>query len=127
MDIERNIRQARRDSDALLSRDETYTVEPDAIDQRIQARKASRSDFNTYFSKWENLKVLIGTAYSWFALDVSFFLPHDVSILPHSLYNCLDRILRSRSELIHHTLRDRLWIAEQKRHPRRAGHPHRAS
>ncbi|EJF64692.1 phosphate transporter [Dichomitus squalens LYAD-421 SS1] len=73
MDIERNIRQARNDVDVLLSQDETYTVDHDAIDQRVQARKATRSDFTTYFSKWENLKVLIGTSYSWFALDVAFY------------------------------------------------------
>jgi len=26
-----------------------------------------------HFSKWENLKVLIGTSYSWFALDIAFY------------------------------------------------------
>lgn len=71
MDIERNIKQASSDVDALLSRTEPYTVDPDALIQRVQARQATRHDFSTYFSKWENLKVLIGTAYSWFALDVS--------------------------------------------------------
>ena len=70
MDIERNIRQATSDVDALLSRTEVYTVDPDALTQRVQARQATKHDFRDYFSKWENLKVLIGTAYSWFALDV---------------------------------------------------------
>lgn len=71
MDIERNICQARSDTNVLLGRDQAYTVEADAISQRIQARQATRHDFRTYFSKCENLKVLFGTAYSWFALDVS--------------------------------------------------------
>lgn len=70
IDIERNIRQATSDVDALLSRNEVYTVDPDALTQRVQARQATRGDFQSYFSKWQNLKVLIGTAYSWFALDV---------------------------------------------------------
>ncbi len=71
MDIERNIKQASSDVDTLLSREDTYTVDPDALTQRVQARQATRHDFRSYFSKWENLKVLIGTSYSWFALDVS--------------------------------------------------------
>ena len=74
MDIERNIKQATSDVDALLSREETYTVDPDALTQRVRARQATNHDFLSYFSKWENLKVLIGTAYSWLALDVRGFL-----------------------------------------------------
>ena len=70
MDIERNIKAAAADVNALLSRDEGYTVDPDALAQRVRARQATRHDFRSYFSKWANLKVLIGTAYSWFALDV---------------------------------------------------------
>ncbi|KAM5544531.1 hypothetical protein V8D89_001429 [Ganoderma adspersum] len=73
MDIERNIRQAHSDVHVLLGRDQPYTVEADAISQRIQARQATRHDFRTYFSKRENLKILFGTAYSWFALDVAFY------------------------------------------------------
>ncbi|KAI0787972.1 inorganic phosphate transporter [Fomes fomentarius] len=73
MDIERNIRQATSDVSALLSRNEVYTVDPDALTQRVQARQATRDDFRSYFSKWQNLKVLIGTAYSWFALDIAFY------------------------------------------------------
>ena len=41
--------------------------------QRTQAPKATRSAFVTYFSKWENGKVLLGTAWSWFALDIAFY------------------------------------------------------
>lgn len=72
MDIERNILQATSDVDALLNREEGYTVDPEMLTQRVQARQATRHDFGFYFSQWANLKVLIGTAYSWFALDVSF-------------------------------------------------------
>jgi len=70
MDIERNIHQAAQDVDTFLTTG-TFVVDPDAVVQRAQAPKASRRDFLNYFGKWENGKVLIGTAYSWFALDAS--------------------------------------------------------
>jgi PHS family inorganic phosphate transporter-like MFS transporter len=70
MDIERNVRQATQDIGTVLSTGK-FVVDPDAVIQRVQAPKASRRDFMAYFSKWENLKIIIGTSYSWFALDVS--------------------------------------------------------
>ncbi|KAK0487091.1 phosphate transporter [Armillaria novae-zelandiae] len=58
MDIERNIQQASAD-----------------IHQRPHRKhpKASWSDFFYYFGQWKNGKILIGTAYSWFALDIAFY------------------------------------------------------
>lgn len=70
MDIERNIQQATSDIDNVLATGK-YVVDPDAVIQRVQAPKATRRDFVAHFSKWENAKILIGTSYSWFALDVS--------------------------------------------------------
>lgn len=35
--------------------------------------KASWADFFTHYGKWRNAKVLIGTAGSWFVLDVAFY------------------------------------------------------
>jgi PHS family inorganic phosphate transporter-like MFS transporter len=72
MDIERNIRQAAQDVDTFLTTG-TFVVDVDAVVKRAEAPKASRRDFSNYFGKWENLKVLIGTAYSWFALDIAFY------------------------------------------------------
>ncbi|KAI9000665.1 phosphate transporter [Trametes punicea] len=72
MDVERNVKQAAQDVDNFLTTG-TYYVDPDAPIQRVQAPKASRRDFVAYFSKWENLRLLIGTAYSWFALDIAFY------------------------------------------------------
>lgn len=72
MDIERNVRQATQDIENVLSTG-TFVVDPDAVIQRVQAPKATRRDFFAHFSKWENGKVLLGTSYSWFALDVSGF------------------------------------------------------
>lgn len=72
MDIERNVGQATQDIENVLTTGEFY-VDPDAAVQRVQAPKASRRDFLNHFGKWENGKVLLGTAYSWFALDVGVF------------------------------------------------------
>ncbi|KAH3667106.1 hypothetical protein WICMUC_005453 [Wickerhamomyces mucosus] len=39
----------------------------------IQPPKASFSDFISHFSKWKHFKVLLGTAGSWFMLDVAYY------------------------------------------------------
>src|SRR5258706_7195612 len=72
MDIERNVQQATNYVDNFLSTG-TFYVDPDAVRQRVDAPKASRRDFANYFSKWKNLKILIGCAWSWFALDIAFY------------------------------------------------------
>ncbi|OCH93017.1 phosphate permease [Obba rivulosa] len=72
MDVERNVVQAAQDVDNFLTTG-TYHVDPDAVIQRVQAPKATKRDFIKYFSKWENAKLLIGTSYSWFALDIAFY------------------------------------------------------
>ena len=73
LDIQRNVAQAARDVDAFFAHG-GYTVEPEAVSRRLSAQRATREDFRMYFRRWENLKVLIGTSYSWFALDVSVAL-----------------------------------------------------
>ncbi|KAL6298543.1 inorganic phosphate transporter [Sparassis latifolia] len=72
MDIERNVQQAAEDVDMFLATG-TYTVNPDAVTQRAHARRDVQSDFRSYFGRWENFKVLLGTSYSWFALDIAFY------------------------------------------------------
>jgi PHS family inorganic phosphate transporter-like MFS transporter len=72
MDIERNVKQATEDIENVMATGGFY-VDPDAAVQRVQAPKASRRDFFAHFGKWENGKVLLGTAYSWFALDIAFY------------------------------------------------------
>ncbi|KAG2158000.1 major facilitator superfamily domain-containing protein [Suillus bovinus] len=72
MDIERNIAQATTDIDNVLTTGKSVHDE-DAPVQRVQAPKATRADFRAYFGQWKNLKILIGTAYSWFALDIAFY------------------------------------------------------
>lgn len=69
MDIDRNVIQAQRDITNVVATG-TFVEEDAIILQRAEAPKASLADFRAYFGKWKNGKVLLGTAYSWFALDV---------------------------------------------------------
>ncbi|KAF8554335.1 phosphate transporter [Imleria badia] len=77
MDIERNITRATRDINYILSAGR-HPVDKDKDkaglgEEFVTVPRASLADFIAYFSKWNNLKVLIGTAYSWFALDIPFY------------------------------------------------------
>jgi PHS family inorganic phosphate transporter-like MFS transporter len=72
MDIERNVAQAAQDVELFYSTGR-YTRDEDAPVVRVEAPKASRRDFWNHFSKWENGKVLLGTSWSWFALDIAFY------------------------------------------------------
>jgi PHS family inorganic phosphate transporter-like MFS transporter len=74
MDIERNIQQASSDIKAVMAGGRGY-VDPDAVVHRAEAPRASWSDFCNHFGKWENGKVLLGTSWSWFALDVGGRFP----------------------------------------------------
>ncbi|KAF9104242.1 Inorganic phosphate transporter pho84 [Mortierella sp. GBA35] len=38
-----------------------------------KAKRNHSRDFIEYFSRWENLKVLIGTSSTWFLLDIAFY------------------------------------------------------
>ncbi|KAH9928735.1 phosphate transporter [Fomitopsis serialis] len=72
LDIQRNVERAARDIDEFLTH-EGYTVDLEAVSRRLSAQRATKEDFRRYFGRWENLKVLIGTSYSWFALDFAFY------------------------------------------------------
>ncbi|KAF8121809.1 major facilitator superfamily domain-containing protein [Boletus edulis] len=73
MDVERNIEQAALDIDNVLTTGKYIEDDDAVVSQRVKAPRASRADFFAHFSKWENGKVLLGTAYSWFALDIAFY------------------------------------------------------
>ncbi|KAM0789097.1 hypothetical protein ACM66B_003154 [Microbotryomycetes sp. NB124-2] len=72
MDVERNIKQAASDVDAFLSTGGYVHDDPQVV-IKADAPKATRRDFINYISKWENGKILLGAAWSWFALDVAFY------------------------------------------------------
>ena len=73
MDIERNLDQAATDIQAVLAGRQSR-VDEDAFVQRIDAAKATWGDFKAHFGKMQNFKILFGTSYSWFALDVRDFI-----------------------------------------------------
>jgi MFS transporter, PHS family, inorganic phosphate transporter len=64
---------------------------------RLEVPKASVSDFCRHFGQWKYGKVLLGTAGSWFFLDVR---PLSALIVFHGYadVNRTGRVLRSRSE-----------------------------
>jgi len=72
MDIERNIQQATSDIRTVLASEKNANADDLAI-QRVDAPKASWADFSRHFGKWENGKILFGTSWSWFALDIAFY------------------------------------------------------
>ena len=111
MDIERNVKQAAQDIDNVIATGQFY-VDPDAAVQRVQAPKASRRDFIAHFGKWENGKILLGTAYSWFALDVRLFPCLDISFL---MCASLDCFLRPWSKFLHCPNRYWLWHFTRER------------
>lgn len=71
MDVERNLTRATHNIKKVLSIRRHTAAEEMFGEEIVMAPRASFADFTAYFSKRNNLKVLIGTAYSWFALDVS--------------------------------------------------------
>ncbi|KAH9003090.1 major facilitator superfamily domain-containing protein [Lactarius hatsudake] len=80
MDIDRDIQRAAMDIDNVLdprgSFAGVYWVDPDsyAVVQRADVPRHTRSDFMAHFGRWSNLQLLIGVAYSWFAIDASHLL-----------------------------------------------------
>jgi MFS transporter, PHS family, inorganic phosphate transporter len=72
MDIDRNVIQATEDIEAVMANRDFY-IDEQAAANRVEAPRASRRDFAAHFSQWKNLKVLIGTSWSWFALDIAFY------------------------------------------------------
>ncbi|KAG8878284.1 Inorganic phosphate transporter pho84 [Tulasnella sp. 331] len=71
MDVERNLEQAEQDADFVA------TGRFERIEDRpvveVNMPKASKRDFIKYNSKWKNVKVLIGTSWSWLAQDIAFY------------------------------------------------------
>ncbi|KAJ6589387.1 major facilitator superfamily domain-containing protein [Mycena capillaripes] len=73
LDIERNIMQAKQDIHDALTPGNTRRNNLLATNPPAEAPRATRRDFLRYFGQWKHLRVLIGTAYSWFAIDVAFY------------------------------------------------------
>jgi len=78
MDIERNVKQACRNIETVLSANGVapgvWRIDPEAsAGRRTDAPRASLRDFKRYFGRRKNWRTLLGTAYSWFALDIAFY------------------------------------------------------
>ncbi|KAF9279259.1 Inorganic phosphate transporter pho84 [Mortierella alpina] len=79
MDVENDVEKA----NLAVARATETTVENNntaadvlANQTAVADAKANRNhnrDFMEYFSRWENLKVLIGTSSTWFLLDIAFY------------------------------------------------------
>jgi len=84
MDIERNVKQACRNIEAVLSANGVspgvWRVDPQASKERTDGPKSSVRDFIQYFGQWKNARILLGTSYSWFALDVSTIFMIEVQV-----------------------------------------------
>lgn len=77
MDVERNVKQACRNIETVLSANGVapgvWRMDPEASAERTDAPRASIRDFKQYFGRWRNARILFGTAYCWFALDIAFY------------------------------------------------------
>lgn len=79
-DIARDVEKARVDVQAYMTGrhegvppSEIKRLEVLAQSDSLALPKGSFRDFVQYFSKWKNGKILLGTAGSWFCLDVAFY------------------------------------------------------
>ncbi|KAF2491167.1 inorganic phosphate transporter 1-6 /Pi cotransporter [Lophium mytilinum] len=80
-DVARDVEKANEDAKAYLSG--KSQGHPDEITQATTRRasvagalevpKASWTDFIKFYGKWKNGRILLGTAGSWFMLDVAFY------------------------------------------------------
>jgi PHS family inorganic phosphate transporter-like MFS transporter len=70
LDVDNNVDRATNDVDIVT--DGTHHAKVTAAVKEGQG-KASMREFCRHFGKWKNLKVLLGTSLTWFALDVAFY------------------------------------------------------
>jgi PHS family inorganic phosphate transporter-like MFS transporter len=66
------MKQAIRDVDGTF-RGVEHAPDNSVITNKVDVPKASWADFRRHFGQWKNGKVLLGTAWSWFALDIAFY------------------------------------------------------
>ncbi|KAL9549546.1 hypothetical protein MBANPS3_005152 [Mucor bainieri] len=75
IDVEQKVEKGIRDAKAFIEKGASAGDYTDniAIARTNTSPKASWSDFCRHFGQWQNGKILLGTAYSWFALDVAWY------------------------------------------------------
>ncbi|GJJ68078.1 MFS transporter, PHS family, inorganic phosphate transporter [Entomortierella parvispora] len=76
LDVENNVNRAEHDVSVVLKENRNH-LQSDDDSEKVLANpsivRGSSSDFIAYFSKWQNFKVLFGTAVAWFCLDTAFY------------------------------------------------------
>jgi PHS family inorganic phosphate transporter-like MFS transporter len=78
-DVARDVEQAGEDVEAYMTGkhmgnpDELRRLQTLQESSNLTTPKASWGDFLRYYGKWKNGKILLGTAGSWFVLDVAFY------------------------------------------------------
>lgn len=101
-DVARDVEKAGTDVTAYMAGESHGKVDEitraQALSQStaLEVPKASFLDFIKFYGRWKNGKILLGTAGSWFFLDVSSYSLYCLRILTCKL----GRILRSRSQLV---------------------------
>ncbi|KAJ1939314.1 hypothetical protein EC988_007347, partial [Linderina pennispora] len=76
IDIEQNVKRAAIDVQTTVNGrrdldDEAYAAQAAHNDKRV--KKPNWTEFYNHFKKWKHFRVLMGTAVTWFALDVAFY------------------------------------------------------
>ncbi|CCH41990.1 Inorganic phosphate transporter [Wickerhamomyces ciferrii] len=82
LDVEYDLEKAAADS-GKFSSGQHGNADQEAVEQLrvtervtaevVQPPKASFKDFTTHFGQWRHFKILLGTAGSWFMLDVAYY------------------------------------------------------
>lgn len=82
LDVEYDIEKAAADTAKFSSGQHGGAADSDVAQLRVterakaelvQPQKASFKDFTRHFNQWKHMKILIGTAGSWFMLDVAYY------------------------------------------------------
>lgn len=75
IDVEQKVEKGIRDAKAFIEKGASAGDYTDniAVARTDTTPKASWADFCRHFGQWQNGKVLLGCAYSWFALDVAWY------------------------------------------------------
>lgn len=72
MDIERNIAQAAQDVNNIFDKG-NYEANSFQHSGEVELPTATWNDFVSHFGQWKYGKVLFGTSWSWFAIDLAFY------------------------------------------------------
>jgi len=65
--------QAKKDINQVLEKEHHQREDEEKLVPAAKSNVATFDDFIAHYSKWRNLKVLIGCAGAWFMLDVAFY------------------------------------------------------